>query len=390
MGKIKILRILHRASVSGPTHHASILQDKLNDEYFESKLLVGRIDSNEENGEYILKNRNIDYIILPFSRGFNVFNELKSILSIIKIIRKFKPDIVHTHASKPGFLGRIIAYILGVKVIIHTFHGHVFHSYFNSVISKLVILTERFLGLITDKIIVISKKQKNEIDHFLNLSNKTKIIPLGLDLAKFKNYDSNVRISFRKKFGVKDNEFCIGIVGRLTAVKDHKLFIDIANSILNRSNLKFKFLIVGGGELETELKLYIKNNLNSKFSEHIIFTGWLNEMKEVYFGIDCLFLTSKNEGTPVSIIESISSGLPVFSTNIGGVEDILKKCKTGYLIKNRNAKKFSNIFLSKLPEIIINDRSEIKNKYVFKNYGYERLVKDIKRLYKNLLFKTNV
>jgi glycosyltransferase involved in cell wall biosynthesis len=383
LGKIKILRILHRASVSGPTHHASILQEKLNDEYFESKLLVGEIDSNEENGEYILKNRNIDYRILPFSRGLNLFNELKSILSIIKIIKKFKPDIVHTHASKPGFLGRIIAYILGVKVIIHTFHGHVFHSYFNSVISKLVILTERSLGLFTDKIIVISKKQKNEIDYFLKLPYKTKVIPLGLDLAKFKNIDTNIRNSFRKEFGVKNNEFCIGIVGRLTGVKDHKLFINIANLILNKSNFKFKFLIIGGGELENELKLYVRNNLDPKFRKNIVFTGWVKEMRKVYFGIDCLFLTSKNEGTPVSIIEAISASLPVFSTNVGGVEDIFNKCKQGFLINSRSPEDFTNIFLSEFSGIKKNSR-RIYNKYVYENYGFERLVNDIKKLYRNL------
>lgn len=384
MGKIKILRILHRASVSGPTHHASILQENLNDEYFESKLLVGKIDSNEENGEYILKNRNIDYSILPFSRGLNLFNELKSILSIFKIIKKFKPDIVHTHASKPGFLGRIIAYILGVKVIIHTFHGHVFHSYFNSLISKLIILTERSLGLLTDKIIVISEKQKNEIDYFLKLPYKIKVIPLGLDLAKFKNIDTNIRNSFRKEFGIKDNEFCIGIVGRLTGVKDHKLFIDIANLILNKSNLKFKFLIVGGGELEKELKSYVKNNFNQNFQNSMIFTGWVKEMKKVYFGIDCLFLTSKNEGTPVSIIESISAGLPVFSTNVGGVEDIFKKCKTGFLVNSRDPDEFSSIFLSSFNSIK-NFNNEELYFHANKNYGFERLVNDIKGIYLNLI-----
>ena len=171
MSKIKILRILHRASVSGPTHHAAILQKYFNEENFESKLVIGEYLESEKSGKDILDSYNVNYTELPFSRNFSFKKELKSIYCLYKIIRSYKPDIIHSHASKPGLYGRILGRILGIQVIVHTYHGHVFHSYFGRIKTRLIIQIEKFLATKSSVLIAISEEQLQEIKSFLSTEN---------------------------------------------------------------------------------------------------------------------------------------------------------------------------------------------------------------------------
>jgi len=197
----RVLRIVNRFNLGGPTFNAAYLTKYLSPEY-ETMLIGGIHEDDEESSEFILNNLGINAIILPeMRRSINGIGDYQAYRKIKKIIKEFKPDIVHTHASKAGMLGRKAAVDLNVPVIVHTFHGHVFHSYFNPIKTRTFIQIERFLASKTDAIIAISQAQKNELSNVFCIAPEEKInvIPLGLDLSRFITNQDEKRYVFRRK-----------------------------------------------------------------------------------------------------------------------------------------------------------------------------------------------
>ncbi|MFI5164756.1 MAG: glycosyltransferase, partial [Bacteroidia bacterium] len=191
----KILRIINRFNLGGPTYNAAYLTKYLSPE-FETLLVGGMKDDSEESSEFILKNLGVDYKILPgMKRSINPYNDFLVYNEIKKIIHEFKPDIVHTHAAKAGALGRQAAYSCKVPVIVHTFHGHVFHSYFGGLKTSIYKTIERNLAKKTTAIIAISEKQKQELveTHRIVPAEKVHVIPLGFDLDRFQENQDEKR-----------------------------------------------------------------------------------------------------------------------------------------------------------------------------------------------------
>src|SRR6185295_2272303 len=223
----RVLRIINRLNLGGPTYNAALLTKHLAPE-FETLLIAGTKQDSEESSEFIVKNLGISTLAIPeMQREINLSNDRIAYKKIKDIIRDFKPDIVHTHAAKAGTLGRLAADSLKVPVIVHTFHGHVFHSYFNPIKTKIFLNIERYLARKSTGIIAISEKQMYELSeiHRICSPGKIKVIPLGFDLDKFQEDIEMKRKSFRSKYFVDDNEIAIGIIGRLVPVKNHPLFL---------------------------------------------------------------------------------------------------------------------------------------------------------------------
>nr|MBA3900555.1 glycosyltransferase [Bacteroidota bacterium] len=218
----KILRILNRFNLGGPTYNAAYLTKYLAPEY-ETLLIGGEKDESEETSLFILNNLGINPLIIPeMKRAIDPISDIKAYKIIKNIINDFKPDIVHTHAAKSGFIGRLAAHNCKVPVIIHTFHGHVFHSYFNSTQTAVFKSLERKTAKISTGIIAISDKQKKELSDVHNIcaAEKIKVIPLGFDLMKFQENQAEKRHSFRKTYLLDDDEIAIGIIGRLVPIKN--------------------------------------------------------------------------------------------------------------------------------------------------------------------------
>jgi glycosyltransferase involved in cell wall biosynthesis len=392
---VKVLRILNRFNIGGPTHNATFLTKFLEPE-FKTKLIAGKKLESEAGSEFMLKNYEIDYeIIDDMSRSINLLKDFRSFIKIRKIIKDFKPDIVHTHASKSGALGRLASISMSVPIIIHTFHGHVFHSYFGYLKTKFYIFLERYLASKSSAIIAISKLQKDElIDDFKICSpDKMHVIPLGFDLEKFQsNVDLN-RDLFRKEFGLLDEEIAIGIVGRLTPIKNHTFFLKAIQNIQNKTSNKFKVFIIGDGEDKEYIQnlaneFHLKNNLSDQENPLIYFTSWRKDMDVVYAGLDIVALTSLNEGTPVTLIEAQAANKPIVSTNVGGVLDVVLEGITA----NTCSREDINSFSKNLSDLI--DNNYLRKKmgssgynHVTSLFSYRRLVKDVSILYKNLLIK---
>jgi len=387
----KILRIINRFNLGGPTYNAAYLTKYLEPDY-ETLLIGGQHDESEKSSMHILDNLGLKPIIIPeMQRSLNPYKDQIAFKKIQNIIKEFKPDIVHTHAAKAGALGRRAAYKMGVNQIYHTFHGHVFHSYFGNFKTRIFKEIEKNLAKKSTKIIAISEIQKSELSkiHKICPEKKIEVIPLGFDLERFNTDKDSKRKEFRKKWNLKENEIAIGIIGRLVPIKNHKFFIDAIQEVLKNSKVPIRAFIVGDGEEKQNIINYIKNkNLDFSLNYNpatFHLTSWIKEIDRVNSGMDIICLTSLNEGTPVSLIEAQASGKPIVSTKTGGIENIVLENITALLSEKNDLHNFSKNLLS-----LVNDSNKRKLFSKFgleksKDFHYDQLVNNIKNLYENIL-----
>lgn len=384
----KVLRIINRFNIGGPTYNATFLSRFLDDEY-ETLLIGGLPEKEEADSLHILEDYGLSPMLISEMQRVPSFKSDKAAYRKIKqIIEEFKPDIVHTHAAKAGALGRKAAKACGVPVIVHTFHGHVFHSYFGKVKTNIFKFIERRLAKKSDGIIAISDIQKQELAnvHKICPSNKIKVIPLGFDLDKFQK-ETSKREDVRKKYNLQKEEIAIAIIGRLAPIKNHALFLSVVEDVLKKTSKKVKFFIVGDGEERANIEERVAD-LNTEFKDAILMTSWIKNIGEFNAGMDIICLTSNNEGTPVSLIEAQAGNLAVVSTDVGGVRDIVKEGETGYIVPKNNV----NLFSEKLLFLIEDDEtrkcfSENGWNFVREKFHYTTLVKNVNEYYKELLDK---
>ncbi|MCZ4409262.1 glycosyltransferase [Cryomorphaceae bacterium 1068] len=389
----RILRIINRFNLGGPTYNAAYLTKYLPPEY-ETMLLGGMKDETEDSSQFIVENLGITPTVLhEMHREINVFNDAAAYRKIKNIIAEFKPDIVHTHASKPGALGRWAAHQMNVPVIIHTFHGHVFHSYFNPAKTRFYKSLERKLAKISTRIIAISEKQKEElsIDHEICPAEKIEVIPLGFDLNRFQDGIAKKREVFREEFSLADDDIAVSIVGRLVPIKNHELFLDSMKWVKARINKKIKGFIVGDGESRAQLESYcseigLSYSSDSEDDVDIYFTSWVKNVDFVNSGSDIIALTSKNEGTPVSLIEAQAGNRAIVSTRVGGIEDVVIPDETALLSDPNSTEAFQqNLLKLASDDDLRKAMGERGWSFVKDKFHYERLARDVAALYARLL-----
>ncbi|MFM7664793.1 MAG: glycosyltransferase [Bacteroidota bacterium] len=382
--KIRVLRILNRFNVGGPVWNVALLTKYLPEEYT-TKLIGGKATASEADAQIIIDQLGIEALLIPsLSREVSVRNDMTAFFALRKIIRQFKPHIVHTHASKAGLLGRLAAMTAGVPVIVHTYHGHVFEGYFSPFKTKIIRQVERFLARRSNAIITISEAQKDAITQKFTIvsATKTHVIPLGFDLARFYPNDAH-RIEARERFKLAKDWVAVGIVGRLTAIKNQQMFLQAAAMLVATSSEKYRFFIVGDGELMQELR-GLADELG--IAQYVEFTSWIFPMEDFYSAMDLICLTSLNEGTPVTLIEAQASGIPVISTRVGGVENTMIDGKTGLLMHSFDPMELAEKidFLSK----DIEQRIQMsKNAHTFakQHFSYTELIRNMDEMYKKLL-----
>jgi glycosyltransferase involved in cell wall biosynthesis len=384
----KILRIINRFNIGGPTYNATFLTRFLSDDY-ETLLIGGLPEPGESDSLHIPEEYGLKpTLVKELKRNPNFKSDREAYKKIKRIIEEFKPDIVHTHASKAGALGRKAAIKCKVPIIVHTYHGHVFHSYFPKWKTELIKFIERRLAKKTTAIITISETQKKEICqiHKISSNKQTHIIPLGFDLNKFQLNRNENRKQTRSEYNLKDDEVAIAIIGRITKIKNHHFFLDLIHKILNENqSIKIKVFIVGDGDLKEEIEQRV-NNINSRFGDKIVMTSWIKDISKFNPGMDIICLTSDNEGTPVSLIEAQASNVAVISTDVGGVKDIINEGQTGFIIPKHDLNQFADklVYLVKNNELR-NEFSSNGWNFVEKKFHYQRLVSDTENLYNKLI-----
>jgi glycosyltransferase involved in cell wall biosynthesis len=402
----KILRIIARLNVGGPAIQAITLTSELSSTGYQTMLVCGNVSPHEGDMAYLAAKKGVQPFAVPeLGREISVVHDWKAFLALRKIIRQFKPHIIHTHTAKAGTLGRLAALSINLShkhktkiSVVHTFHGHIFHSYFGFLKTSAFVQIERLLARFTDRIVVISELQKRDICNRFKVAKreKVKVIQLGFDLSNFKDC-MKYRRSVRQKFLRNDPKeaFLVGAIGRLTPVKNHSLLLKAIKQLNDQGRGdSFRFLIVGDGELRRDL---IKEASDLGLQDQVIFVGWQQDMPPVYGALDAVVITSKNEGTPVTLIEAMASDKPVVATDVGGVRDLLggtkgavhgafELARNGILVPSGDAKAFADalIFLQENREICARIASNSKD-FVERQYSIERLLDDIKSLYEELI-----
>jgi glycosyltransferase involved in cell wall biosynthesis len=330
------------------------------------------------------------------------------VLKLLRLLFRLKPRIVHTHKAKAGAAGRVAAQLYRWLTpsaillrprdcqIVHTYHGHIFHSYYGAAKTKLFITIERALARIcTDRIITISEQQRSEIVGRFRVGRMTQaeVVPLGIDLDATNGGSQQLR----KDFGLTQNDFLIGIVGRLCEVKNHSLMIAAAK-LLKTGGFGGKIIVLGDGHLRGDLE---RKATSLHLDDTVIFAGFREDILSLYAGLDLVILTSLNEGTPLTLIEALGCGRAVAATEVGGVVDIMgrfRESKQGFKIwdhgitaKSGDAEGLSNgiRFLADNAELRI-EMGELGSKFVRSRMSKERLISDIEKLYTVLISNSRV
>ena len=391
----RVLRILNRLIIGGPSKNAVYLSRYMQPD-FETLLVIGGKEDHEQDADFLATANNIEpRCIAEMKRPISPRHDWIAYNKLKKLIKEYKPDIVHTHAAKSGALGRLAAKHANVPVIVHTFHGHVFHSYFSSLKTNIFIRTERYLAGISDAIVAISDVQKKELsgDFKIASSDKFRVIPLGLDLDNFTIDQEIKRHKFRNEFGLDDETVAIGIIGRLVPIKNHSLFLKALKYVLNNTSVKVKAFIIGDGEsrggieqMANDLGINVSKHTDTEYPHSLVFTSWRTDIDTICAGLDIIALTSLNEGTPVSLIEAQAAGKPIVSTRVGGITDVVMENKTALLSDITDVETFSKNLLQLVNDASLRNKfSNAGKEYVISQFSYHRLVKDMGNLYYDLL-----
>lgn len=346
--KPRILIILNRLVIGGQSIDTIPLALQLKDR-FEILVAYGEKENDELLYDEALNHTEISFIKIPsLKRSLNPLEDINAFFKLRKLIRQYQPAIVHTHGSKPGLIGRPAAWFAGVKVIMHTMHGHIFHSYYNRFVSGIIISVEQLLARITSKIVVLSQEQQADITERYKIASKnnTVLIPLGIDEKLLTCNADELSRSSRSLYQLEDDETAICIIGRMVPVKNFSFFIDIIIE-MQAKKLKTKFFIIGDGIQKNQLQqtltdagiTWSEKNVNLKAK--VFFTSWVTPVTNILHGMDIVILTSFNEGTPMSIIEAQICKIPVVAVNTGGVKDTFINNETGFLIKEHNVQEFA-------------------------------------------------
>jgi glycosyltransferase involved in cell wall biosynthesis len=317
-----------------------------------------------------------------------------------------RPDLVHTHTAKAGTVGRVAglmyrwltpAVLIGKPRpcrFVHTYHGHVFHSYYGRFKTRLFLAIERSLArLVTDRIVVISEQQRREINVVFRVgrSKQFAVIPLGLDLGTFSNWRER-RPRLRSELSAEEDTTLVGIVGRLTEIKNHRLFLNAAALLKQSGGSKARFVVIGDGHLRDELEARTRS---LKLDEDILFLGTRNDPEDFYAALDIVALTSLNEGTPLTLIEAMANARPVIATAVGGVVDLLGStvsradgytvCERGVLVKSGDVEGFAHGLARLIADAGLRRQVSAQGpEFVARHYSKARLLADMSELYGEL------
>ncbi|MCC6801520.1 MAG: glycosyltransferase family 4 protein [Anaerolineae bacterium] len=379
---IRVLRIIARLNVGGPAIHVTLLTEKLAAPDYASTLVCGNIGVGEGDMIYYAHAHGVQPLIMPeLGRSLHPVHDLTTIWRLYRLIRRLKPDIVHTHTAKAGFVGRVAAWLAGVPVIVHTFHGHVFQGYFSPSMTRVFINLERMTARMSDTVITLTEGLRRELAEQYRIAPASHItvLPLGLDLAPFAAAPRK-NGAFRRQYGLPADAPLIGIVGRLVPVKNHRLFMEAAANV-RALRPDARFVIVGDGELRDEIEAQVAA---LGLTDAVTFTGWMQDVAPVYTDLDVNVISSLNEGTPVSVIEALAAGCPVVATAVGGLPDLLDGGALGALVPSGDADALAAALLTALDHQP--DGTQAR-RLVLDRYGIDRLVHDLDSLYRELLAK---
>ncbi len=386
--KKKVMRMIARLNIGGPAIHVILLTSMLNSERYESILVTGKEGPKEGNMLSLAREKGVEPLMVPsLGRELHPLRDLITLWKLYWLIRREKPDIVHTHTAKAGTVGRLAAWLAGVPVIIHTFHGHVLHGYFSSWKNSFFRSIERFLARRCSRVITVSECCRQDLLRYnIGTDESLRTIYLGLELEKFRLPDEEeVRQIVRQQYEIPQEAFVVGIVARLVPIKRHEVLFQAVPKVL-REYPETYFVIVGDGELRESLE-QLAQRLN--IAHCCIFCGFRNDPERVYAAFDLTVLTSGNEGLPVTVIESLASGKAVVATEVGGVPELIEEGKNGYIVEKENPDSVADGIIKAVadPEKTKTMGKNAQDETIRK-FSSQRLMEEIDSLYQEVSIKT--
>lgn len=377
---MRVLRAITRLNIGGPAIHVAILTRRLDPMRFQSLLVAGREGPFE--GSMLRTGRLGDVhltIVGELRREIAPLHDLRALRAVLALMRRYRPQVVHTHLAKAGVVGRLAARLAGARVVLHTYHGSVFRAYFGARESGLYLTIERALARLSTRVIAITTRQRDElIELRVAPPEKIVVVPLGLDLDQFRSLPASA--DARRALGFPADEPLVVLVARLVPIKDVGTFLRAFTRLASRT--RAHAAIVGDGEERGSLERLARE---LGVSERCHFLGWQRDMRTVYAAADVVALSSLNEGSPVSLIEAMSAGRPVVATSVGGVPDVVDD-DVGALVAPRDPEAMAAAL-----ERLVTDADAVRRlastgrERAFERYSADRLVRDVERLYAELL-----
>jgi len=384
---IRILRLIARLNVGGPSLHVAYLSEELDRRGYETMLVAGRVGPGEGSMEYVASERGVHPLFVEeLQRNIDPRWDALAARRLLQLIREFRPHILHTHTAKAGAVGRSAALLAGrdrPNAVVHTFHGHVLRGYFNPIVTRTFRQVERQLARTTDALIAVSPQVRDDLVALgVAPSEKISVVRLGLDLDVRTAAQPDARKTVREALGVDPDRFLVGWLGRMTEVKRVDELLR-AFSRLRRRGVDAELVLVGDGPLSGEMRELAKE---LGIAGRCHFAGYREDVGSLYAALDVVALTSANEGTPVTLIEALAAGVPVVATDVGGVADVVPDESAGFLVPPGDPQLVADRLERLAADPELRRRfGEAGSAYVRERYSVPRLVADMDALYRTLL-----
>ena len=390
---IPVLRVITRLNIGGPAIQAASLSPALLPRGFDVTLVHGSLSHGEGDMSYLLDPGTRTIFVPTLTREIRPWSDTRALVALYLAMRRTRPLIVHTHMAKAGTLGRLAAVLYNLTRgarprarIVHTYHGHVLEGYFGGFKTRAFIAFERLLARCSDALVAIAPAVRSELldTYRIGADGLYHLIPLGFDLQSFAAVDGAAAVAARRELQIPDGAPVVTTVGRLTAIKDQLKLLTIARQVADRRP-DLVVLIVGDGELRRELEA---GAAAMQLRGNVRFLGWRRDLATIYAATDVFALTSRNEGTPVALIEAMASGVPGVATNVGGVPTVIADTSMGVLVPLDDDAAFVAGVMRLLDDETRGEIGARARAHVLARFDRGRLVHDIERLYRQLLATT--
>src|SRR5437870_992177 len=385
--RVHILRVIARLNMGGPALHVAYLTEGLRKRGYDTTLVAGSLARGEDSMAFVADAHGVEVVrIDELGREISPLRDLMATIRLAKLIRKERPQILHTHTAKAGTVGRVAALLAGSRrppIIVHTFHGHVLRGYFGPLRSLFFRLLERWLASRTTALIAVSPQVRDDLVS-LGVAPKERfvVIRLGIELDERVSPDQNGRVESRRYLGIPDDRFAVGWIGRMTAVKRTDDVL-VAFKSLRESGVDATLCMVGDGPDRAGLE---QRAHDLGIVRDTLFLGYQGDVAPFYAAFDALVLPSSNEGTPVSVIEALGAGRPVVATRVGGIPDVVRDGEEGFLVEPGATDELAERLERLARDPALRERMGKQGRErVLPRYAVERLVDDVDRLYRSLL-----
>jgi glycosyltransferase involved in cell wall biosynthesis len=379
--RARVLRLFSRLNIGGPSVHVILLSEGLRPLGYDTRLVIGREAEREGNMLALAAERGVDCETMAgLGREIAPLQDLRALFGLVRLIRAWRPAIVHTHTAKAGLLGRLAARAAGVPTVVHTFHGHVLRGYFSPPKQAFFRGLESFLARTADALVAVSDAVKRDLVELrVAPERKIRVIPLGLELGALAG--ELPRGALRREAGIPPEVPLVGIVGRLVPIKNVPGFLEAARRIRDKRQ-DARFAIVGDGEERPALERRCRE-LGLADAAH--FFGWRRDLAQVYGDLDVVVNASRNEGTPVALIEALAAARPVVATAVGGTPDLLGWNERGVLVPPGEPEALASAVVDVLAgSEAARRRAQAGREHVLAQHSSERLFRDMHALYREL------